>query len=256
MIQLASAEILAVIGLDESFMGETDSKLMTAALNSQKIRQGRMVLAPYFDALTQFMQAQGELFLECLKVLMENSEGMLVKHITKEGSVEFVPLLQDNIADAYEVAIDEVPYSVDERERTLDNLLKFQSIAGPNVNLSPVILELLPLDNEQKQRIRKLMEPPPPQQPDPMTQQLLQSQAELQMAQAEKQGADAQKSMVETMLKEKELMNYDKEKSIEEMKVGAQAEYDFVRSLKEWQSIGQGGKLGGGQSRKRNDHAA
>ena len=247
MILYADKAIMDVIGLTEAFVGQSDSKLMTAQLNSQMVRQGLMVLAPYFDALTQFTMTEGRLFLDCLRVLMENSEGRLVKFVTKEGSVQYVPLLAEGIANDYEISITEVPFTPDERDRTLENLLKFQQTVGPNVDLSPIILELLPLDSEQKEKIRQAMTPPPPPEPDPVTQNILITQADLQSAQATKSQADAQKSLADAMLKFKELEDYDKTRQMENIKTGAQAEYDFVRSMKEWQSIEQGGDLGRGQ---------
>jgi len=236
MIQYANQTLMEVVGVTDAFMGQSDSKLMTAQLNSQMVRQGLMVLAPYFDALTQFTLNEGYIFLDCLRVLMENGEGILVKHVTKEGSQQFVPLLEDNLAAQYEVVVEELPYTPDEKQRVFEKLLELSGVllnkANP-IDITPLIMEFAPLDGEVKGKIKQMMAPPEDTGPDPLTQDLLQSEARLKQAQAAKQEADATRSAIEAMLKQKELENYDAEAAIDMKKKAASADYDQVRSVKE-----------------------
>ena len=44
MIQYADQMIMSVVGVTGDFMGQADSKFMTAQLNAQLVRQGLMVL--------------------------------------------------------------------------------------------------------------------------------------------------------------------------------------------------------------------
>lgn len=256
MIMYANQTLMEVVGVTDAFMGMADSKLMTAQLNSQMVRQGMMVLAPYFDAMTQFTLNEGKIFLDVLKVLMDNSEGLLVKHVTKEGSIQFVPLLKDNIAADYEVVIEETPYSPDERQRTFEKLLELSGVLlnkqNP-VDITPLLLEFAPLDAENLAKIRQMMQPAPPQEPDPAAQALLQSEVQLKQSQAARSQSEAEKAAVEARIKMKELENYETEKMVEARKSLAQSDYDKVRTAKEWVQLHEG-NVGGNSSQMRQTH--
>lgn len=240
MIQYANNAMMEVIGITPDFMGQLDSKLMTAQLNSQLVRQGMMVLAPYFDSVTLFTQQNGLLFLDILRVLLENEEGRLIGHITPEGNKVNVPLFKENLAPQYDVVVEEVPMTPDERQRTFEKLMELAQLLAnkPNpVDIAPLVMEYAPLKENEKNAIKTMMEPTPPPPPDPLQVALLESEVGLKQSLAQKQSAEAMKYNMEALLKEKELDYKDQELSSDIIKQLRSAEYDKAKAMKEIQSM-------------------
>ena len=240
MIEYASSAMMAVIGITPDFMGQVDSKLMTAQLNSQLVRQGMMVLAPYFDSITMFTKQNGVLFLEMLRVLLDNEEGRLIGHITPEGNKANVAMFKENLAPQYDVVVEEVPMTPDERQRTFEKLIELAQLLAnkPNpVDIAPIAIEYAPLKENEIAAIKTLMEPPPPPPPDPLQVALLESEVGLKQSLAQKQSAEAMKYNIEALLKEKELNYKDQELSSDIIKQLRSAEYDKARAMKEIQSM-------------------
>lgn len=240
MIEYASSAMMAVIGITPDFMGQVDSKLMTAQLNSQLVRQGMMVLAPYFDSVTMFTKQNGVLFLEMLRVLLDNEEGRLIGHITPEGNKVNVPMFKENLAPQYDLVVEEVPMTPDERQRTFETLIELAQIFAnkPNpIDIAPIAIEYAPLKENEIAAIKTLMEPPPPPPPDPLQVALLESEVGLKQSLAQKQSAEAMKYNIEALLKEKELNYKDQELSSDIIKQLRSAEYDKARAMKEIQSM-------------------
>ncbi len=240
MIQYADSAMMATVGITPDFMGMADSKLMTAQLNAQLVRQGLMVLAPYFDSIKLFTVQSGRLFYECFKVLMENCESKLIGHITNEANRKDVEYLRENLDLDYDVVIEDTPQTPDERSNTFNKLLELQSIMlnKPNpVDISAIVMEYAPFNGDQLEKIKALMQPPPPQQPDPVQQRLLESQSSYQEASAERQKAEAMKTQIEAMIKQSELDHADKVVAVDLFKKEASAEYDQVRAAKALQEL-------------------
>lgn len=235
MIELSNRFLMDVVGVTPDFMGMADSKLMTAQLNSQLVRQGLMVLAPYFDAVREFTKHSGLLFIDCLRILVDNAEGQLIGHITPEGKRVSIPLLNENLADQYDIVIEDVPMTPDQRQETFEKLLQLSSVLmqGPNpVNIMPIVMEYAPLDAEQLGAVKTMMQPPPPQEPDPLQTAMLQSETEARSAQAEKNRAETMKINIETLLKQKELERADDVIDADLMKQMASAKHDLSTTAK------------------------
>jgi hypothetical protein len=75
----------------------------------------------------------------------------------------------------------------------------------------PIIIEKAPLDNEDKEKIRTLMQPPPPQEPDPLNQELLITEIKRRQAEANLKEQDAIKRSIEVQnLKEAQMLDNEK----------------------------------------------
>lgn len=240
MIEYASRSMMEVVGITPDFMGQSDSKLMTAQLNSQLVRQGLMVLAPYFDSITLFTKMNGVVFLDMLRVLLENEEGRLIGHITPEGNKVNVPLFESRLCPQYDVVIEEVPMTPDQRNETFTKLMELAELLAnkPNpVDISPVVMEYAPLKPNEINAVKTLMQPPEPTPPDPMQVRLLESEVMYKEALAQKEQADAQSAMMDTMLKEKELAHKDVSIDADNIKKFTSAELDKAKVEKELQDM-------------------
>lgn len=198
MINMALSLIPESAGIDQSFLGMTDSKDMTGVLFGQKIRQALTTLAAYFDAKRFFTISKGRLFIDCVRIMAENNPSRLIRDVTGKGSAKFIPLLKDGIAAEYDVTIEEVPQSPSERQETFAKLLDMAGqLVGQGVNIMPLVVKYAPLPPEEKAAVEEAMVPPPPPQPDPVNQGLLVAETNYKNAMAEKAMAEAQSKQQE-----------------------------------------------------------
>lgn len=189
MIQFADSQIMSVCGVTPELMGIMNTKEQNSGFLRQQIKQGLTTLSTYFDARRSYLQEQSRLYIDCVRVLAENNEGRLIRNVIGQPGAEYVPLLQSSIAAEYDIIIDEMPASPDEKENTFMKLLEMQSqmLNKPNpIDLMPLILEYAPFEQDIVKQIKAMMQPPPPQEPDPINQRLLTSEASYREASAYK----------------------------------------------------------------------
>jgi hypothetical protein len=234
MIDYAGRAMMEVLGLTPDFMGMVDSKLMTAKLNSQLVRQGMMVLAPYSDSIGLFTKMNGILFLDILRVLLDNEEGRLIGHITPEGNKVNVPLMEENLCPEYDIVIEEVPMTPDERQETFAKMMELAQMVP---QILPIAMEYSPFKPHEINAIKTLLQPSAPPEPDPLQQALLESEVQLKHSLSKKQDAEANKASMDTLLKQKELEHSDLSIDADIVKKIRSAEYDRVRAVKEQENI-------------------
>lgn len=235
MINFAATAIMETTGVTQDFMGMTDSKLMTATLNRQLIRQGLTVLSDYFDAKKFYTISQGRLFIDCVRIMVENSEGRLIRVMDK-GEAKYLPLLSNGIAAEYDVIVEDAPASPSERQDTFEKLMELAGRLAnmPNpVNIMPLALQFSPLKENQIKDIMELMQPPPPPEPDPMTQQILMAETQLKQATAAKAEADARKTSLDALLKQQELEQNPSYNEAKVAKTMADAQLSNVKAFSE-----------------------
>ena len=208
MINFAATALMETTGVTQDFLGMTDSKLMTATLNRQLVRQGLTMLSSYFDAKKFYTIDQGRLFIDCIRIMVENSEGRLIR-VIDQGEAKYIPLLSSQIAAEYDIIVEDVPETPSERQDTFEKLINLAGMLmnKPNpIDIMPLALQYSPLKDAQIKQILDLMKPPAPPEPDPAAQQVLMSEALLKQSIAEKNSATAKKEMLDAALKEQELM--------------------------------------------------
>ena len=240
MIDYAGAAMMEVVGLTSDFIGQADSKLMTAQLNSQLVRQGMMVLAPYFDSVSMFTKDDGIIMLDMLRILLENEEGRLIGHITPEGNKVNIPLFEENLSPEYDVVVEEVPATPEERQKTFEKLMELAQVLlnkPEPTDITPIVLEYAPLKGHEINAIKELMKPAEEGEEDPERNELIQSEIEANkaesardMASAEKYKAEAAQKALET---EQGSIQAEVDKDIQA------AEYDRVRAMRELQELRQ-----------------
>lgn len=189
MIQYADAQIMSVCGVTPELMGMMNTKEQNSSYMRQQIKQGLTTLSTYFDARRSYLQEQARLYIDCVRVLAENNEGRLIHNVLGEVNEQYVPLLRDNIAAEYDVVIEEMPMSPDQKEDTFLKLLEMQNVMlnKPNpVDLMPLILEYAPFEQSVVKELKAMIQPPPPAEPDPVNQRLLTTEADYKAASAYK----------------------------------------------------------------------
>lgn len=216
--------LYTVAGIDQSFMGMTESKDMTGVLYAQKIRQTLTTLAEFFDAKKFFIANEAKLNIDCIRILAENNPGRLIRDVTGASTAPYFPLLADGIAAEYDVVINEVPQTPSERQETFAKLLEMAGLlAQKGVDILPLAVKFAPLSGEEKQEVEKAMQPPPPPQPDPINQGLL-------VAETNYKNAMAQKASVEASVKQKEIEQADDKMAAQVQQLVSQAILNYSKA--------------------------
>lgn len=197
-IQLCQQSLFAACGLSADFMGAVESGNMTAALYGKMMRQTRMVLAELFDSNRDYMRRKGKVFLDAVKVLVENSDSRILPRISG-GKEPNIYLTADKMAQEYDIIIEERPMTDEERQERFNSMMELYA-KSQNPALFVLALKDAPIEEEDRQQALQAMNPPPAQ-PDPVNQGLLESQTQLNSAQAAKLAAEAQKLDIENQTK-------------------------------------------------------
>lgn len=182
MLQYADTAILECPGLTLEFLGVADGGAnQAAALQSQRVRQGLAVLATEMDSYSFFLQNQTRNQVEMLRVMSENSGGLMIRNLSGDAkAAPYVKLLKDQIAIKYDLIIREAPKTPDERQHETDVLLQiWQMITSGGGNggaVLPLIIENQDISSDKIDELLAATQPPPPPMPDPVNQELLKAQ--------------------------------------------------------------------------------
>ena len=235
MIQYADQQIMQVCGVTPELMGMMQTKETNSSFLRQQIKQGLTTLFTYFDAKHFFLQRQAELYTDCVRIMVDNCEGRLIRNVIGEKDEPYIQLTKSRIAAEYDVVVDEMPSSPDENNDLAMKLLELQgqmiNLPTP-VNIMPLVVEHLNLKPDVKEQIMQMMQPPPPQPPDPLNTAMIESEINYKNASAEKLKADALKVQIEAMFRkqEAELNPYKQEADIK---------YTEARTVNEMVKAGQ-----------------
>jgi hypothetical protein len=235
MIQYSDQQIMQVCGVTPELMGMMQTKETNSSFLRQQIKQGLTTLSTYFDAKYYYLQRQAELYTDCVRIMVDNCEGRLIRNVIGEKDEPYIQLTKSRLAAQYDIVVDEMPSSPDENNDLAMKLLELQGqlINMPTpVNIMPLVIEHLDLKPDVKEQIMEMMKPPPPQPPDPLNTALLESEINYKNASAEKLMADAIKIKIDAMYRkqEAELNPYKQEADIK---------YTEARTVNEMVKAGQ-----------------
>ena len=198
----------AVVGLNPDFLGAIQSGNMTDELYSRQLKQAYLTLVHLFESGKSYMMRQGGLFIDCVRILAENNDGMILRRVSPGKQDEaYFALNRDSLAKQYDIVLVERNVSDDERRERFERLLK---LSAQNPQFLPLAIEAYPDELEDKQSLLQLMQPPPPAQPDPLNVELMQAEARSKIAQADKATVQARREEVGILLDMKKLMQGDK----------------------------------------------
>lgn len=230
MIQYADSQIMQVCGVTPELMGLMASKEMNSSFYRQQIKQGLTTLSTYFDAKRAYMRNQGYLYTDCVRILTKNAEGRLIKNVTGESSAPYMQLTQDRINAEYDVVLEEMPTSPDQNYEIFQKLVELQGTLASKqnpVDIMPLVLEASPFSQEIKDKLLEAIQPPPPAEPDPLNQAILESEINYKNASAEKLKAEAFKIEIDARTGQEGLryVSPTKEADIEYQQARAENEY-------------------------------
>jgi hypothetical protein len=232
IIQESDNALPEVNGIDKSFLGSSDNRQETAALQRQRIKQVINTLIVYFDAETLYLREHARMMLDLMRVLADNGSQIMFAVSDGEGQETIVPLLPDHINAEYDVAIDDAPETATEREERANMLMQMgtallQVSPEKGMQVYAATLDDLNLDARTKRILRDVLRPQE-QQVDPayvkkLEDMLKQVTGQAQQAQMAKLAADTQLSAARAQEAEAKVKK---------------TEADTVKAIEESQKIG------------------
>ncbi len=236
MIAYSGAATMETSGVTPDFMGISDNFEVSGVLQAQRVRQGLTVLAPYFDAFRFFQKDQSLLLIDCIRIMAENSPGRLIRNVSGKDSAKYFPLLSDGIAQEYDIDIEAVPQTPSERQDTFEKLVAMAEKVG-NPQAFEFALPYSPLKKEDVEKFTAILQPPPPQEPDPLQVALIQAQTAELIAKAESYKAQSQQKNMEVLKDQKEIQIFDERQQAEIAQIVSSA---LLNRSKAAQGLNQG----------------
>lgn len=135
LIQIANDAIPDSAGIDKTFLGSSENKAETAALQRQRIKQVTAPLACYFDSITLYQREWARLFIDLMRIFVENNDGTIFKVMDQEtGKTAYARISASYIAPEYDIEIGEGPDGASERE---ENLAMLSSLGDSLLQVDP-----------------------------------------------------------------------------------------------------------------------
>jgi hypothetical protein len=196
ILGLATGAMTETTGINLELLGQRNVA-QAGILEATRIQQGMTVLAEMLDSIRLYAVLSARQTIEHIRQLVDNHEGRLIRIM--EGQARFEPLLKDNLAQDYDVIIEQIPSSVNQETEDFKSLSALLDTG--KVPLTPLmqqaILEKAPIRKEIKDQL--IQESLQAAQPNPQAEQLAEVQVQLEIA--EKQ-ANIAKTQADAALKQ------------------------------------------------------
>jgi hypothetical protein len=156
-----------VSGIDKSFLGSSENKNQTAALQGMQIRQVQSTLATYFDSITLYSQEWAKMAMPFLKILAENNDGSEFKTTDdNDGSTVYLQLTRENFLDEYDINLVEAPTSQMQKmeqgatlQAVATQLMQNPQTFAAGVQALIAAIKLMAIDFVDRQNITKALMP-------------------------------------------------------------------------------------------------
>lgn len=167
MMQFSISAMGDVTGLPLEVIGMVDRQ-QAGVLEAERKKTGITMLATLFDSFRHYHKDQGRLLLYFIQEYL--SDGRLVRITGPEG-MKYVPLMKQEDTAKFDVIVDEMPQSPNNKERvwgTMQVMLPILQNAGLPPDLLAEIVAYSPLPASFVQKLKQSMAQRSQQPPDPM----------------------------------------------------------------------------------------
>lgn len=169
MMQFSISAMGDVTGLPLEVIGMVDRQ-QAGVLEAERKKTGITMLATLFDSFRHYHKDQGRLMLYFIQEYL--SDGRLVRITGPEG-MKYVPLMKQEDTAKFDVIVDEMPQSPNNKERvwgTMQVMLPILQTAGMPPELLAEIIAYSPLPESIVTKLKQAMAEKKGQGPDPMMQ--------------------------------------------------------------------------------------
>jgi hypothetical protein len=183
LMQYSIAAFRDVTGINLEMMGLADRQ-QPGILEAQRKQAGLTIVAWAFDALRRYRKEQGRLLAYMIREYI--ADGRLVRLMGKDGGTQYIPLIRDDLAFDYDVAVDDAPSSPSMRERTWEVMLQLIPVMQQyGFPIPKEVIDYMPLPESLIEKWKQQMNPQPT--PEQQEQMQLQKRGQ-QAAVAEQEG--------------------------------------------------------------------
>lgn len=157
MMQFSIQAMGEVTGLPLELIGMVDRD-QAGVLEAERKKTGITMLAALFDSFRYYHKEQGELLLYYVQEYM--SDGRLIR-IAGEGSEKYVPLVKQAETIKFDVIVDEMPQSTNNKERvwaSMQVMLPILQNAGMPLEMLGDIIEYSPLPASFAERMKQTIQ--------------------------------------------------------------------------------------------------
>jgi hypothetical protein len=165
MLSEADAAMPEVCGIDRSFLGASDSRQETAALQRQRIKQAINTLASYFDSATLYQKEHARMMLDLMRIWAQNAPGLRFRMVDEQDAEQLVPLLPGPLNAEYDVTIEEAPDTATEKDERIQvlttigqGLLTTGDPAGKQF-LAAAVAQMTSLDARTRRKLQEVLVP-------------------------------------------------------------------------------------------------
>lgn len=156
-----------VSGIDKSFLGSSENKNQTAALQGMQIKQVQSTLATYFDSITLYAMEWSMMALPFLRILAENNDGEEFQATDDDdGSTVYLKLAKENFISDYDINLIEAPTSQIQKmeqgttlQAIATNLMANPQTFQAGVQALIAAIKLMAIDFVDRQSITKALLP-------------------------------------------------------------------------------------------------
>lgn len=223
LLSYAVAATSELVGVNLESLGQVNRE-QAGVLEVERKRTTITILADFFDAVRRYRKEQARVLADFIKTYI--SDGRLVR-IAGPGVGEYVPLVKEQLNFKYDIVIDDMPSSPNQRERVFSTLVTLlPSLMQAGIPIPPEILEYAPLPASLIQSWQKLINEPKENKMEQMKEQIRIQLAELEKAKMQQDLSNRKADELET--KSKVALNFSK---IQHER--AMAEFDQAKALRD-----------------------
>jgi hypothetical protein len=194
LMQFALQALPETSGLNMELLGLAD-RAQAGVLEAQRKQSAMAIIAWAFDAMRRYYRGVGRQLADYISLYVP--ENTLVR-VNGDQGAEYVPLLKEQLAQDYDVIVDEAPTSVNMRERVWGMLQTIvPALLQAGIQIPPDVLDYAPLPPDLAQKWKQMLTEPSPQQ-----QQQQQAAQEQMMAVIRKTIGEAMRAEADAHLKQ------------------------------------------------------
>lgn len=123
VVTLMDSAMVQVNGIDKTFLGSSENRLETAALQRKRIKQITALLAQYVDSILLSQKMGSRILLDFMRIWSQNNEGALFPILGKNGMTQYLRVSQDKLMAEYGITINDAPPTDEEEDQYLQTLI-------------------------------------------------------------------------------------------------------------------------------------
>lgn len=140
IMQIAVDAIPATSGINPAIIAMS-SQNRSNALEETRIKQSATLLMDYFESMTQYRKSKGPMYVQFTKDYLCQEERLIRISDDSSGAPKFMQLMQDALADDYDVIAEEGALTINQKAETwtiLGQLFQGQGIPIPLWKYAPI----------------------------------------------------------------------------------------------------------------------